>query len=182
MPNPFVKLPHNRGLTPEERVQPVPDTVAEIGDNIPYLGDVDHGVKGMHDFNTALVPDDTVRKVEYAKDDDMAPIPVRVVASDDHSEVRKMFRTNSFPVPALGSSPLRIASRNDHRTKLTLANTDAANAIYVSDQPDYTGLASFILGAKERIEFTHTSEVYVLSIGVATPILSVLQEFFVELD
>lgn len=131
----------------------------------PYRGLDVHGVPSAAVWQDVPAPEvDTVKVPVYEEPEVQEPVPVRIVSEGGRE--RRLFRTYSDSVKPLADVPARmIVPLNEHRTKVTVYNTDTGgNGILLASSPDALPLAGIPVAStatgNAKEEFTSETPVY----------------------
>lgn len=138
----------------------------------PYRGADVHGVASADVWQDVSAPEVDTVKVPVQEEREQEPVPVRIVTEGGRE--RKIFRVYVEYVTPLVDGPARqIVGLNEHRTKVTVFNTDVGgNGILLSDRAENLPWAGIPVestaagNAKE--EFTSESPVYCCAGGIAS--------------
>lgn len=138
---------------------------------LAYRGYDVHGVASADVWqDVPPVDTDTIKVPYYEEPIPQEPVPVRIVSEGGRE--RRLWRTYVEYVKPLTDTPARmIVGLNEHRTKVTVINTDTGgNTILVADTAGALPLAGIPIpstatgNAKE--EFTSETPVYACTAGV----------------
>lgn len=143
---------------------PVIDEIAGV--NLPYRGNVDHGVKSDEVENTDESHYWTGRPVEYAEEpkEDAEPIPVRIVNLG--SREVKHFHVARYSID--NKAAQMVAGRSEQRTSLKITNLSTTETIFVGPNPNVSTYADgYPLGPGKDFSLVTTEPVY--AIGTVTP-------------
>ena len=149
--------------TPVKSLTPVPDTIA--GNNLPYRGNVDHGVPGPDVESTDEAHYHMGRPVEY--EDEPKPIdavPVRIVGQSSR-EIRRFHVGNHI----IDNTQVRqIAPRGESRLSVKIANLSADQTIFIGPDATISAYAGgYPIGPGKDISLVSTEPIY--AVGTATP-------------
>jgi len=176
-------VPSEEG-TPTEKLAPIPERTS--GPVFPYRGQEQHGVPATlsTDYQEQYADEVDIDPLHVADVDVViTPIPVTVVSRTGNE--RRVLRTAQFFV---GATAMRVAQRNDGRTRMRLKNceTSATFTIWIYGDLNSAGTntGGYPLGPGESIEVLTEDEVYANSDAQGTNAvnkLAVIQETTVQI-
>lgn len=154
------------GAQLDATVVPLPERTS--GPVFPYRGQEQHGVPatyGAHDLDGQYVDQEVVDAYKVEPEEIVIdPIPVIVVNRSGNE--RRTIRTAQFPV---GTTPTRIAQRNDGRSRLRIKNIETSAGFTVWITGDVSNSSAtfdgYPLGPLETVEILTEDEVYCVSDG-----------------
>lgn len=170
MVNPLARVQVTSKEPPKrpEAIPPVPEHPA--GDNEPYRGVVDHGVKATDKPSPTQANWDTREGHTYmAPEEEYEPIPVRIV--QQHGNEFRQFRVHRMSVD--NTHAVQLLGRNLGRNSVYISNPDNANAVMISHEREMP-LGGFVLNPGQNVTlFTH-DEVYAIG-TIAAPAVQIAQ-------
>lgn len=152
-----------------DRLTPEPDRIA--GNNIPYRGDVDHGVPSGRVESTDEAHYHLGRPVEFLDDptEDIVPIPVRIVGQG--ARETKRVNTNIYRLDPTLNQRMPIAGRDEKRDKITVSNIGngvGASPVFVGGE-NVSQVSGFMLAAGASIALITNEPLYVYATQTPFP-------------
>ena len=163
MPNPLARVQVTSKEPPKrpDAIPPVPEHYE--GDNNPYRGIEDHGVKPDVKPSPTQADWDTREGRTYmAPAEEYEPIPVRIVQQHGN-ELRRM-RVHRMSVD--NSRGQQLVGRNLARQSILVSNPDGANNQIIGHSREFPLGGLILIHGKDVTLYTH-DDVYVM--GVAVP-------------
>lgn len=163
MPNPLARVQVTSKKPPErpEAIPPVPEHYE--GDNNPYRGTEDHGVKPTEKPSPTGADWDTREGHTYLPpEEEYEPIPVRIV--QQHGNEFRQFRVHRMSVN--NGQAVQFLGRNLARQSVYVENPDAALTLMISHEREFP-LGGFILGPGQNVTLYTHDEIYVLGSAAA---------------
>jgi hypothetical protein len=149
-----------------ERLTPEPDRIA--GHNIPYRGDVDHGVPSGQIESTDEAHYHLGRPVEWQDNpkEDVEPIPVRIVrqgAREIKRVVTQIIRLPFGNPPA----PVQLCGRDEKRVSITIHNagssSNSANDRVIVGNADVSAFTGHIIPWGGSLTLNTTEPLWILN-------------------
>lgn len=112
--------------------------------------------------------------------DPVTPVPVFIVEEAGGENTFRSSAPHHFTVPANTSDPVRVCGRDLTRSRLLLLNEDTATNIRFAQTPgDLVAGGGALLPwpTNSYLTLQTQDEIWVLSAGTGTPLISVIQEF-----
>lgn len=176
MPNHLYNKELNIGSNPEDR--PIPEDVImqyEEGDNNPYRGIENHGVK--HHSEWPMPPENEGEGVlEHTVELPPEPIPVRIVTSGGN-EIRSWIVRRDFVSPSPQCS--RILPKSTNRTKALIRNTGTAT-IYIAPEPLSNSQFGYPIPTGYEMPYNQEGEIWAITDDPAQQSVALLIEFSIK--
>lgn len=138
-----------------------PYVESNAAQNIPYRGSVDHGrpYKTFDPVRESWADIDDGDLVE--DEEELTPVPVRIVNSNNRGPEHKLFRAARTYASA---GPSRIVPANKARTSLKMHNASTSATVYINSTINVSALDSYPIPPGGDLSLTSTSEVYAIAV------------------